>query len=1679
VYTRLVPRIEASIVKLIDRPIEMGDVEGFSLTHVQFGETHLPPTDTDADRARVDSIRVSFNPLEVLINRSLSFDVTVRSPIAVLEQDDTGRWLDTTLNELEPGAIKFKLESVEFQDAQVALIPFPGAPLIPDRAENRHDSGSGSAPDADKGRSPDNLPPSHSTEEHQRRLLEFEQATLLPNDWPEIDAPFVWMQSMDGEARFRDDNTRIAFSVEGAPYGSADGGTFEISGELDRRTDFWKANAVIQTERLDITEFILLAPALPADITTGTVSSNIQGRIDATGDLQLQGTAQLRDVGIDLPGRSIPIAVSQSELQFQGQRIQVENTAISIGESRLTAKGRIDLRESAQNAYDLSIIGESLDITALLQDVDIQVPVAIEGQLNTTVNVTGSLQQPMIAGTINQASPIQVDRVALDGMGARFRLLPDALEINTLRVSPALGGVISGNGQVALDEGGALSFMVDVANIPGDAIAQQYLATPFLDSISLGEISAQAQITGTVSRPIVNAQWKAPGGTYPSQGTVLALDNRVSLRDIVVEVGDGQVQAESDLSLDDQRWRATLTLDQLQLASLVPDQADRLGASVLTGDLSLAGSLQDLSPSAITGEGQLNLADLPMLDGPLVAQGRWLGNGLQLDEAIAPNLEVSGFIGIDIPTDGTGTFDRSVIHELDLTVRAQTIDLAQGAALLRDPSLGGLTDDTAASTTPAPFPASGVADFDGQVTGSLTQPTVDGDLSLRNLVINEIAFERQLDGRVQFTLGQGGTVDLEGTTDRIFAIVDERYYPRDFELRRGAITARGTQQGDRLETTIENFPLGALNLTPAENLGLGPLAGALSGTISVDLATLNLSDFTQLSASGSIEIVNPSLGHIEGDRFAGQFVYGNEVALINRGVLVIGSSQYDVVGRFAPTRDTLFTGQIEADNGNIQDLLVALKYFELQDLLRFFDPPQYGTADDLDLLPIRITEATLLRQLQRYAEISTLLSQNREEEAETTFFPALQELSGTISGRIDLTVARDSGLTAEFDLTGENWEWGEYADPNQIIAKGRFSGNSITLLPFQFKAGDTLVEFAGQVGQDEESRGQMQISNVPAELVADFIRLPIDIEGNLNTTAVISGSINNPQARGEFSFEEGVINQTPIQETNAQFRYADARLILIGSMLVDGDDPINVTGSVPYRLPQGRVEPASDEINLNIDIKNDGLALLNVLNNQINWTGGEASVSLQVGGTLQQTSSGIDIQPLATGFAELQNGSFSAEVLPAPLTNVTGTIDFNRDRIQVNNVRGQFSDGEFLAQGIIPLAGPFKVKDPTSPEDTDADLAPETPEEPLFDPLTVNLNDLEIDVKGLYDGSVNGQIVVRGTALAPLIGGEVTLSDGRVSLPDPTVLGVATPIPDETNPFATLFSPPELNDLKVILGNRLLITRAPILNFVATGDLVVNGPLEDFRNLMPNGVIRLRSGQVNLFTTQFNLLRRRDNVAVFRPDDGLDPFLNVQLATSILEQTRSPIPTSTAFAQSELSEVLDSSANDFGGVETVRVQATVVGPASQIFEELELRSSPSRTENEILALIGGGFADTQGQDGSNLAIASLAGTALFTSLQNVLSNALGISDFRIFPAVITDDEREDGRGDRATSTLGIAAELGVDLTSDLSVSALQFLTLEQPTQFNLRYQISDEFRLRGTTNFSDENRLVLEFETRF
>jgi translocation and assembly module TamB len=271
---------------------------------------------------------------------------------------------------------------------------------------------------------------------------------------------------------------------------------------------------------------------------------------------------------------------------------------------------------------------------------------------------------------------------------------------------------------------------------------------------------------------------------------------------------------------------------------------------------------------------------------------------------------------------------------------------------------------------------------------------------------------------------------------------------------------------------------------------------------------------------------------------------------------------------------------------------------------------------------------------------------------------------------------------------------------------------------------------------------------------------------------------------------------------------------------------------------------------------------------------------------------------------------------------------------------------------------------------------------------------------------------------------------------------------------------PAYDKLKVTLTPNTQILKPPVLNFLADGTLTIDGPIDD---ASAAGTIFLRRGIVNLFTTEFTLARDYKNTATFIPAQRLDPNLSVLMRASVQEAVRQQFPTPTEHA-AEIQET----ALDLGTLQTVRIEAKATGRASQIANNLELSSSPNRSETEIVALMGGGFVNTLGRGDSTLAIANLASSVLLTQFQSAINQALGLQDFRLFPTTTT-----------RTSSLTLGAELGVNLTDRFSASILQVLDAEQGTRFNLRYRLNDNVLLRGSTDFSEDSRAEIEWNFRF
>jgi len=137
---------------------------------------------------------------------------------------------------------------------------------------------------------------------------------------------------------------------------------------------------------------------------------------------------------------------------------------------------------------------------------------------------------------------------------------------------------------------------------------------------------------------------------------------------------------------------------------------------------------------------------------------------------------------------------------------------------------------------------------------------------------------------------------------------------------------------------------------------------------------------------------------------------------------------------------------------------------------------------------------------------------------------------------------------------------------------------------------------------------------------------------------------------------------------------------------------------------------------------------------------------------------------------------------------------------------------------------------------------------------------------------------------------------------------------------------------------------------------------------------------------------------------------------------------------------------------------------------LSSSSRPSRSQEELLALLGESVI-TNIYGASLNQLAGFFGSGAVASLGDRLASAVGLRSFSIFP---TTDTAVD-----STAGIGIGVEAAFDIGESISVDALQILNSGNPPQVGLSYRFSDQLRVRGTTNFSGDETVSIEYEVRF
>ncbi|MGB3404834.1 MAG: translocation/assembly module TamB domain-containing protein [Microcoleaceae cyanobacterium] len=1299
-------------------------------------------------------------------------------------------------------------------------------------------------------------------------------------------------------------------------------------------------------------------------------------------------------------------------------------------------------------------------------------------------------------------------------------------------------GNIIGNLDNITDASGDIQAQVNLGNLGGMINAES--------EINQGNFIANVEANSVALQPLINAGLPIANLSPDLDREIRALDLRNgSLQAIATANGNlanltpSGIRAtlDSTVNLGNQgglvtatgsaeagQWQARVEGDQIALnrfSQLVESQTRDAAPSILTQaenlpllrgllntELQANGSLSNFNPATIEGAANLRLTELPILRQPFEAIARWNGEQINIQKAETEPFSTSGTIALNLQGSGVPQ-----LGNLNLDVRVSEFDFQSPLA---QRLLSALPQEVMADDGQT---IAGAISFDGKVTGSLPNLNVDGDIRLENFALRELVFDPILTGDIQAQLGGGISLDLAGQQDNIELVLNEQYLPVSFLLQRGEIIARGQTQGNDLIVDIEQFPLGALGLAPLASQGIGSLKGKTSANLVIsDLPTL---DPNQIDVVGTINIENPALGYINLEQFQTDISYVNGLAEINQGILQLARIEEGVVlpgeteilisatanveeilgdlqsgvALFSETNTEAntdippqFTVNIDIPNGQLQEVLTTLELYRLEDLGRGIQPPIYAPAKAVQPLKVGFDNdetVTLLQQLRRLAEIQALIQQQEEVAEEGLPLPPLKEVEGTFIASLSAQGSLTSGITAEANIDNQgNWQWGDLTADNFVL-DAIFQDNVLRIEPILLTADETLYDFRGQLDlTTQKPSGQFEVKNLSLTAIERYYDVPgIDLAGDFNLTAFISGSIKDPQVTGEFNLADGLINNEEIEEARGSFTYNEAIFRLGGDFFVaeTAENPITYQAKIPYRLPFAEVNPSSNELLAELEIQDEGFKIINVLNPEIDWVEGKGDLDLKIEGQLLQNNNGeidfINSRIIPMGSLSLQDVVLEANSLEQSIVDLGGKAEFRNNLIQVGEVvtvqgketikgiqgqlQGENGTGTFELAGILPLF----PKDQVNPD-----------EPTLNNSLQLALTSLDLNVDELYEGLAEGNIIVTRAALEPNIGGFIAISQAVVTLPsggggdggggNGAGGGGLSQIPIDIG----------LNDFKISLGENVRIQSAPvgqlfdapILDIGTEGTITVNGDLDSIDSIRPEGEIVLTGGAIDLYTNRFTFDKGYPQRAIFSPEQGLEPTIDVRLVTKVTETNRAINPPSAIFPEEQN---IPSPAR-FGTVRTIRVIATAKGPASQLNDIVELKSSPPRSDTQLIALLGGSVIEGVTGD-STLLLANLASAEIFNEVQRAVTKATGLNEFRLYPARLEDNSSS------GASALGLGLEIGLDITDNVSASLTRVLAGGQPTRLGVNYRVNDELLLRGETDFQNSSVIRFEYEVRF
>ena len=1386
----------------------------------------------------------------------------------------------------------------------------------------------------------------------------------------------------------------------------------------------------------------LAARTIPLDrlqpLLAGSPWQNLSGRLN--GSLAFgrsrhtnwcRGAMVLKDglATVAVAGVERALQVSPLHLRCNGQELQLLASEFRSGDLAGTIRGVLNQEQELD--FGLTLAG--------------QLPPWVDmagGQLQSTLRLVGPLSalesdlQLEVTGWQRAATP---DEAALPlpplRLQARSRWQAGS------EADPQLWGALNaevGSSSVAIN--GQLAPVMslqtsDFALHPGDWLrpAEHSLlpASPYSGLLRL-------------DRSAADANWQAEFRLHNprlDEDLSLWLTSDTAQLQGVLEVGAGQ-RLELDGQMQNGEWQLWSALQGLDASTLLPPgllHRDRTAArpapqlhveATANGDFGVG----DQNPGG-TGapffrldgatldarlSGEITTAHGPLL-GPAHLQLNVAGEQLTL-QLESPQLRSHGTL--------QGWRERPLQDvDLDLAVTLLPVSLAH-LAPMGQLSLGGELG------------------FVGHLGGTMAVPRLDGEVSLSHpqlaMPLGAITSHTNWTGEIQ---GQpaGHQLSLAAATSRIQArFADRRPAPEWLTLSSGDGTFALNQTDGGYGWTSAQVPLEPLRLVAHSNGNQQWLRGRLAG--SGQLRPDNR------SLEARVVISNPRLGVIDGQQLALEWRQDAQ-RLHGQGHLAV-----DAAGQLAWT--------LHQRGKEPWHLQVALQRIGLrrlrqvqQQVARFGRqaPVKRGEANDFGgIMSLGAVAGRLeapLATLQ--AALAHLAQLEQHNPGKASIWSDFNSLEGMVDGDLKLSGHSTAAMEMALAVDAHLWQSDRRVD------------HALTASPLQIRVEGPL---------HGTGTGSFR-----------FSRLPLALLGLLSATSgvPVRGAV---AGRGTFrnllSAQRSATLALELQDVHVHGRHltlerGDLRLegavldLDVALQAAEFDTPLLLVGTVPLA---GSEAP----LNVRVTTRDEGMLFLTAFTaGRVVWDQGKARFRLWLRGRPEQ--------PEANGFLDLEDGQ--GRIVDVPVRALNASIVFDFENLFVKRLTALVGEGggRLTAEGFIGLLDPISTQSP----------------------LALKLETVAIN-RPLAQAQVDGELALGGSVQSLDLGGRLQLSDGEIRIAAGNSRNKATAAAVKTAPSegATAlanwnFQAPldlanprgrspldrsireavprlvgvSLNQLKLDLGPDLDLTQPRLARFTIAGRLNLNGPMGP--DLKPIGVVKLRDGRVNLFTSRFDLDPGSRNVAIFAPSHGLIPYLDIGMSTREVNTKRAQ---NQALGEAAADDLLGNT-TAFDRLNLVKIQVLLEGRADQFPDNIELRSVPPLPEQELIGLIGG-KALSQLTGGSRTAtVFSALGQPLIDPLLRTVTNRLGDRfSFAIYPVTLYSRKAGPGDGDRLrlTPEFVLATEVSLAITDQLNVAVIGAPNRRDlEPELNLNLQLSPSLTVQTNIDAGRNWKSLLQVVTRF